>query len=525
MNEIIIKGSKDFIDERGKISNYELSEPINWIGYIYSKKNTLRSNHYHPQQEQKVLLISGRYISVSKKLPDGVIETIVVNPGDLVITPPNIAHTMIFLEDSVLLNLVNGEREKENYGKHTIPYNLVDELLKNEILQNHKVECYNCGNKDLKTVISFGLTPLANNLSISEKEKDEMFPLQVNYCPNCHFCQLSHFVPANKLFDEYFYLSSVGHSFVKHFENLADELVKEYKPKVVIDIGSNDGIFLGPLIRRGVQAIGVEPAKNIAAIANQKGLRTINDYFENININNLPQADIITAFNIFAHTKKIKEITAGVFEVLRPNGLFIIEVQYLVDMIEKLLFDNIYHEHLFYYSVTSLNNFFENLNKKIVKVEHIDTHGGSIRVYVKRKEEANNIDESVKKFFDKEKNFVDKYETYLNFAKRIEDQKNKFLQQYENLDGLTIGYGAPAKATTLLNYYNIKLPYTIEDNKLKQGKYIPGVKTKIISKEEVYQLKEKPKNVIVLAWNFFDEIKEKNKDLIELGINFINIKN
>lgn len=523
MNEVKVKGSKEFIDERGKISNYELTEPINWIGYIESKRNTLRANHYHPVQEQKVLLIAGRYISVSKKLPDGDLETIVVNPGDLIITPPNIAHTMIFLEDSIFLNLVNGDREKENYGVHTIPYKLVDDDFKDELFKNHQTECYNCGNRDIFPVISFGMSPLANNLLDNIDIEDSLYPLQVNYCSKCYLCQLSHFVSKEKLFNNYLYLSSISSSFKEHFENLAFDLVKNYNPKIVLDIGSNDGIFLKPIKEKGVMVIGIEPAKNVAEIATQNGINTINAYFEDLDINLLPKnIDIVTAFNVFAHTKFTKEITNKVFQILKPGGIFIIEVQYLVDMISKLIFDNIYHEHLFYYSVTSLNNLFSNLGGQIVKVEHIDTHGGSIRVYIQRKEDVKLVDKSVEEFLNKEKGIVDNYESYLNFAKKIRDLKNKILNKLNSLEGLTIGYGSPAKATTLLNYFGIKLPYTIEDNPIKQNKYIPGVKTKIISKDDLKKIGI-PKNIIVFAWNFFDEIKQKNKDLIEKGVNFVNL--
>lgn len=523
MNEIKIKGSKEFIDERGRISNYELTEPINWVGYIESKKHSLRGNHYHPVQEQKVLLISGRYISVSKKLPDGELETIIVNPGDLIITPPNIAHTMVFLEDSILLNLVNGDREKENYGIHTVPHQLVNENFKDELIINHQTECYNCGNRDILPVISLGMSPLANNLLDTPDSEDFLYPLQVNYCPKCHLCQLSHFVPKEKLFNNYLYLSSISSSFKKHFEDLSLILVEEYSPKIVLDIGSNDGIFLRPLKEKGIKIIGVEPAKNLAEIANQNGIDTINAYFEDLDINLLPKnIDIVTAFNVFAHTKFTKEITKKVFQVLKPGGIFIIEVQYLVDMMSKLTFDNIYHEHLFYYSVTSLNNLFSNLGGQIIKVEHIDTHGGSIRIYIQRKEDVRGVDKSVEEFLNKEKGVVDNYESYVDFAKKIRELKNKVLDKFNSLSGLTIGYGAPAKATTLLNYFGIKLPYTIEDNPIKQNKYIPGVKTKIISKDDLIKIGI-PKNIVVLAWNFFDEIKQKNKDLIERGINFVNL--
>ena len=222
--ELIQKGQKEFIDERGKISNFELTEPINLIGYIESKKGTVRANHYHPIQEQKCLLISGQYISVLKDLsnPNSVVETNIINPGDLAVIHPNVAHTMVFLEDSVFLNLVRGEREHENYGvTHTIFYELVNESFRKQIVDLYKAECRVCGRKDLKEVISLGLSPLANNL-LRELNQDEiLYPLELNSCPNCFNCQLSFTVPANQMFDNYLYVSSTSKVFRNHFSEMA----------------------------------------------------------------------------------------------------------------------------------------------------------------------------------------------------------------------------------------------------------------------------------------------------------------
>ena len=178
--EYIQRGEKEYIDERGKISNYELTEPINLIGYIESKAGTVRANHYHPIQEQKCLLIKGKYISVIKDLsdPNAVVETNIINEGDLSVIKPNVAHTMVFLEDSIFLNLVRGEREHENYGiTHTIPYTLVDEDMRKELIDNYKDSCRVCGSSDLKTILSLGNSPLANNLLKNSEQDDELYPL------------------------------------------------------------------------------------------------------------------------------------------------------------------------------------------------------------------------------------------------------------------------------------------------------------------------------------------------------------
>ena len=533
--EYIDIGGKEYVDSRGKILNYELTEPINLIGYIESKKGTVRANHYHPIQEQKCLLVKGQYISVIKDLsvPDAPVETKIINEGDLAIIKPNVAHTMVFTEDSIFLNLVCGEREHENYGiTHTIPYVLVDEKTRDLLLKTYKLNCRSCGSKHLERVISFGNSPLANNLKISKNEEEEQYPLEVNYCPKCHNCQLSVVVPPKKLFDHYLYVSSTAESFRKHFEEACNTFIKEFKlttDDLVVDIGSNDGVLLKPLQKKGVKVLGVEPAKNIAELANKNGIPTINSYFNKHAVDTILQsygkAKIVTASNVFAHSDDLVNIAKNVFNVLDEDGTFIIEVQYLKDTLNDLTFDNIYHEHVNYWSVLSLNNFFNNLNLSVVKVEHINTHGGSVRVYIKK--QGSLIDTSVHTFIQEEVKFgLDKYETYKNFSKKIEEIKNQVRNNFVKLQNKKVAaYGSPAKATTALNYFQINdknLLYTVDDNPLKSDKYIPGVNIPI--KNRIHLKETMPNVVVVLAWNFYEQIKNANTDLIEAGVQFINIK-
>jgi nucleoside-diphosphate-sugar epimerase/SAM-dependent methyltransferase/dTDP-4-dehydrorhamnose 3,5-epimerase-like enzyme len=535
--EYTMQGEKEYIDNRGKISNYELTEPINLIGYIESKAGTVRANHYHPIQEQKCLLIKGRYISVVKDLadPKAQIHTQLIQEGDIAVIKPNVAHTMVFLEDSIFLNLVRGEREHENYGiTHTIPYILVDDKFRDELISNYSKTDRVNKNGHLRPVISLGLSPLANNLLDSSNEKTEMFPLEMMYCPESHNCQLSYVVPASKMFDHYLYVSSTAKSFRDHFAQASEKYINEFnlnKDSLVIDIGSNDGIALTTLKDKNIKVLGIEPAKNIAEIAQNKGIDTICDYFDTKMADKIlkkyGQADLITASNVFAHADNLEEIAKAAFKILKENGIFIIEVQYLLDTIKDLTFDNIYHEHVNYWSILSLNNFFNRLGMFITDVEHINTHGGSIRVYIKRNQ--TDIKPTVLDFISKEKEFgLDKYQTYINFAKKIEQAKINVIKNIKSLkdQGLSlVGYGAPAKATTSLNYFGItnqEIDYIVEDNSLKHNKIVPGVNIPIYSKDK---LNEKlPDVIIVMAWNFFEDIKRSNQNLIDLGVKFISIK-
>ena len=336
------------------------------------------------------------------------------------------------------------------------------------------------------------------------------------------------------MFDHYLYVSSTAKSFRKHFEDAAEKYIKQFNltnDSLVIDIGSNDGIALKPLKEKGIKVLGVEPAKNIAKMANDADIPTMNKYFDCDIVDDIKyehgKADLITASNVFAHADNLEEIAVSAFDLLDDKGCFVIEVQYLVDTINDLTFDNIYHEHANYWSVTSLNNFFNRLGYKINKVEHIDTHGGSIRVYIKGKSYIPHV--SVREFLEREEEFgITEYKTYLDFADRVEQAKSNVVKNIKDLKdkGLTlVGYGSPAKATTSLNYYGIttnEIDYIVDDNPLKHNKILPGVRIPIYSREKLNE--NLPDIIIVMAWNFFDEIKSNNQDLIDKGVRFISIK-
>ena len=529
--EHVRDGENEFIDDRGKISNHELTEPINLIGLIESKKGTIRANHYHPQQEQKCLFTKGQIIEIFQDIlnPHSPKITQVVNAGQLSIIKPNVAHTMVFTEDTTLLNLVRGERDHENYGiSHTIKHLFVDEAEKDLLLSCYKFECRSCGNTKLKRVISLGYQPLANNLLNKKNEKCELYPLEVNYCDNCHNCQLSVAVDPKKMFSNYLYTSSTSSSFREHFVIAAKNYTKLFKLKpkssYIIDIGSNDGIALKPFKDLGFKNIlGVEPAKNLAKLANKNKIKTFNGFLEKKNLKKIKKnADLILASNVFAHSDNLKEMAECMILLLSKKGRIIIEVQYLLDTLKDLTFDNIYHEHYNYWSLTSLVNFFNQFKVKIFKAEKIKTHGGSIRIYIS-KDKKIKIQKNVKELIKKEENFgIKDFKTYENFGKKVYQIRKNVMKNLNNLkknNKNIIGYGAPAKATTALNFFGIseQIDYIIEDNKLKHKKFIPGVKIPIFSKEKI---SKKAPLIVVLAWNFFDFIKKNNKGLAKKFISF-----
>jgi 2-polyprenyl-3-methyl-5-hydroxy-6-metoxy-1,4-benzoquinol methylase len=280
-----------------------------------------------------------------------------------------------------------------------------------------------------------------------------------------------------------------------------------------------------------VNAIGVEPAKNISKIANAKGLKTLTEYFSQKTVNKIikeyGKADLVTAFNVFAHSDGLKEILNNTEKILKKDGEFIFEIQYLLRTINDLTFDNIYHEHFNYWCLLSILNFFEGSELKVYKVKEVDTHGGSLRVYT-TKNKNKRQHKSINQYIELEKKFkLDKIETYYKFAKDIESIKHNSLKKINSIiseNKKIIGYGAPAKATTVLNYFGINsdhFEYIVDDNHLKHNLYVPETGIKIIKSDTI-----NPDDfdfVLVLAWNFFDSIKKQQKKLFNKSI-FIKLK-
>ena len=530
--EHVKNGENLFVDDRGVISNHELTEPINLIGMIESKKGTIRANHYHPQQEQKCLFTKGQIIEIFQDIlnPNSPKITQVVNEGQLSIIKPNVAHTMVFTKDTTFLNLVRGERNHENYGiTHTIKHVFVDEKEKNLLLDCYKFDCRSCGNSNLKRVVSLGYQPLANNLINKKDEKCDLYPLEVNYCDKCHNCQLSVAVDSKKMFSNYLYTSSTSKIFRNHFVAAAKKYIKELKlnkkKSYIIDIGSNDGVALKPFLELGFKKVlGIEPAKNLAKLANKKKIKTFNGFLEKKNLKKIKKnADLILASNVFAHSDKLKEMAECIFTLLNKKGTAIIEVQYLMNTLQDLTFDNIYHEHYNYWSLTSLVYFFNQFDAKIFRSEKINTHGGSIRVYLKKDKKVK-VESSVKVMLKEEEAFgIKDFKTYQTFGEKIYEIKKNVLfniKKIKDKNKTIIGYGAPAKATTALNFFGIskEIDFIVEDNKLKHNKLIPGVKIPIKNKSFI---KNKNNLLLVLAWNFYKDIKKNNLDLSD---NFVNIK-
>jgi len=400
------------------------------------------------------------------------------------------------------------------------------------------MKCRSCGSEQIEKFLSLGEQPLANNF-LREKDfpNEKRYPLTLVFCKNCSLVQLSEdsFVSRETIFTTYYYASSVAVGLREHFEKLASDLTERYRlqggDKLVVDIGSNDGVLLKPLKELGVRAIGVEPALNLAKIANDAGLYTIPEFFTEEVAKEIAgqhgRADVVVSANTFAHLGDVHGFIEGVKILLKDDGVFVIEVQYMSDMIRDLTFDNIYHEHVFYYTIASLRRLFKIHGMGIFRAERISTHGGSIRVYVSR--DNREIERSVVDLLNEEKAArLSNPSIYKAFARmvlgRLGEISNLILEL--NAQHKTIaGYGAPAKLSTLLNSIKIKkglsfyIQYIVEDNPLKQGLYTPGTHIPIFGPKMLE--KEMPDYLIIFAWNYANDIMKKCQKYKDMGTKFI----
>lgn len=408
-------------------------------------------------------------------------------------------------------------------------------ITRTKSLLHKKMKCRICKNNNLKKFLSLGKTPLANSF-LSKKElnqKEKSFPLEICFCNNCKLVQLTHVVPGELMFKNYVYVSSTTNTFKQHFNKMAEDISNTFnlsKNSLVVDIGSNDGLLLRAFQKFGARTIGIEPATNVARIAEQNGVETINDFFSENSVKKIisrrGNAGIITAANVFAHVNNLDEFIGNVKKLLKKDGIFVIEVQYFADTIEKMTFDNIYHEHLSYFTLTPLIYFFKRHGMEVFNAQRVASHGGSLRVFIKNAGSKYEIDGAVKEALVYENKLgINDFELYKQFADKVYIAREKLVSLLKRIkrEGKSIaGYGAPAKGNTLLNFCKIGtdyIGYIVDDNPLKIGLYTPGMHISVVSSEVLDE--KKPDYILILAWNFAEEILSKTKKYSDAGVKFI----
>lgn len=384
--------------------------------------------------------------------------------------------------------------------------------------------CRVCKDSNLEKVLTLKSTPPANAFIRGEDldKPEPLFPLELYFCNSCSFIQLGNVVSSELLFRNYVYTSSISPTFIKHFESLANTVTSRLgleAGSLVVDIGSNDGILLRPFKQLGWQVLGIDPAIKIAKEATKNGIETLPLFFNSETAREIKlkygPAELITATSVFPHIDNLDDVVAGVRELLTPNGVFLIEAYYLADLLEKKLFDTVYHEHLSYFSVKTASRLLERLNMKIFDVEKTDTHGGSLRIWAEKTEGTRPINyEALKTFLSEEASCgLNQIKTYTTFAREIDKNKERLLQLLKSLkaQGKRIaGYGAAAKGNTLLNHFEIGgefLDYIVDDSPWKQGLYTPATRLPVVSRATLAE--QKPDYILILAWNFAEPIMEK----------------
>lgn len=405
-----------------------------------------------------------------------------------------------------------------------------------------QTECRLCRSPWIVPLWSFGTTPLANAYVRDDAldSPEVTAPLDVYRCEDCHLVQLHHSVSPDLLFRNYLYVSSTSPRFVAHFETYARHLVERLRLRadsLVVDVGSNDGILLRPLKRLGIRVLGIEPAEAIAATATAAGVETIPQFFRPelaaaLRHQHGPAA-VITANNVFAHTPDIEGFVRSVKELLAADGVFVFEVQYLGELLRNNLFDIVYHEHLCYYHLCPLVTFFARQGMEVFDVQLLPVHGGSLRVFVQRSGSLFPRERAVEELLEAERRAgLLTPIPYREFAERIERNKlqlRKLLEQLKQQGKRIAGYGAPAKATTLLSTFGIgaeTLDYIVDDDTtFKQGRFMPGSHIPIVSPEYLYHpldaARGKPDYCLILSWNFAEPIMHNHARFTEDGGYFI----
>ncbi len=393
--------------------------------------------------------------------------------------------------------------------------------------------CRACGSPELVSILNLGMQPPANAFVKTEDfGSEEVFPLELFFCRTCTLVQLLHIVSPELLFRNYLYVSSTSPVFKSHFESYASFIFSEYlKPgQLAVDIGSNDGILLKPLKESGARVLGVDPAVDIARRATLDGIPTLPHFFSpliaGVVKKRLGTAQVITANNMFAHTDDMDVVLQGVLDLLAPGGVFIVEVAYIKDFLEQSLFDTVYHEHVSYYSVRSLSEMVQIRGFEIIDVIRVETHGGSLRVVMSPIRDGRKSSSSVNLFLkEEEKAGVGVESTYHEFAEKVLRNRADLINLLQNLKDQgknIIGYGAPAKGNTLLNYCGIGmnlLDYIVDDSSFKQGLFTPGMHIPVVSFEKL--VTHPPDYVLILAWNFADAIIRKSSVILPEGTKFI----
>lgn len=387
--------------------------------------------------------------------------------------------------------------------------------------------CRFCASRPLASIIPLGDLPLANALLSKPTQTIEpRYNLEVMLCPACGLAQLKDLIDPVALFSDYVYFSSNADAMLVSAATLAEKMIPTLpKDAFIIEIASNDGYLLKNYVKAGFNVLGIDPAKNIAEVANQQGVPTQCAFFSEELAQELNKADVIHANNVMAHVPDINNFIKGLKILLKPQGQAIIEVPYFGDLVENLEFDTIYHEHVYYFSIKPLQMAFDRHELVLSHIEKLAIHGGTLRLFVRHRDTALPSPLVAEMMRQEEGKGLHTPQTFQRFRERLQELKENLQETLNPLkeSGARIAaYGASAKGTTLLNYFGIGknfLDFIVDKSPAKQGKFAPGTQLEIFSPEKL--LTENISHALLLAWNFREEIMQQQSAFLQKGGKFI----
>jgi len=394
--------------------------------------------------------------------------------------------------------------------------------------------CVVCSSEDVKQFLDLGEMELANSfLTKAELARPEpTYPLQVGFCDDCHHVQLMERVPPSAMFENYLYVSSASDTLRTHLHGLAEVVTERYglgPDDLVVDIGSNDGTLLSGFKGSGARTLGIDPAENLAPLASKLGVETYTAFFGSETATRVSErfgrASVITATNTFPHIPDLADFLAGVNALLEADAVFVIEAHYLADLLEQGAFDTVYHEHVSYWALGPMIDLFNRHGLQVVDVERLPVHHGQLRVFVQR-DGHGEVRPSVGALLEAESELgLDRFETFQRFARqtmKIREDLHATIEGIVAQGKRVVGYGAPAKASTLLSFLEIgrdEIEYIVDRSPLKQGLYTPGRHIPIVAPERL--LEDQPDYALLLAWNFADEVMEQQAEYRKRGGRFV----
>jgi SAM-dependent methyltransferase len=396
------------------------------------------------------------------------------------------------------------------------------------------LHCRLCAGPLHRTFVDLGAQPLANSYLDAGRldEPEAFFPLHVRVCESCLLVQLPVLQAPEEIFGDYAYFSSYSQSWLDHASRYVDSAMARYKldaSSLVIELASNDGYLLQYFLAKGVPALGVEPATNVADVARARGVPTLNSFFGVKTAESMcadgRYADLIVANNVLAHVPDVHDFVAGIALIMKPDGVLTVEVPHLLNLIEQRQFDTIYHEHFSYFSLRTLVALMERHGLEVVDVEDLPTHGGSLRLVICHRG-AQTRSPNVDIVTARERTArLDNLETYERFGALVQETKRRlltFLISARDNGSRVAGYGAPAKGNTLLNYCGVGtdlVDFTVDLSPHKQGTFLPGSRIPVFAPSEL--VRQQPDYVLILPWNLSDEIIEQQAHIRAWGGRFV----